>query len=91
LKEVSHPDRVEAHRVKLCAHCHTSLEGVEAEAAEKRQVFVLTPVRIEVIEHQAEVKSCPHCHQVIQADFPEGVTQPVQYGMEIKTQMVHLN
>lgn len=41
--------------VKECSHCQVSLEEVEAIELEKRQVFEVPPLRLEVTEHQAEI------------------------------------
>ena len=91
LKAVEQPDRIEVHQVMECQHCHGSLEDVRPEGHEQRQVFDIPKIKIEVTEHQCEVKVCPHCGEKNKADFPETITQPVQYGPEIKAQAVYLN
>jgi len=91
LKMVEHPDRVKKHTLRYCSHCQKTLEEVEVKRIEKRQVFDLPKVQVEVTEHQAEIKSCPHCGKEARAEFPKGINQPVQYGPEVKAVAVYLN
>lgn len=91
LKMVELPDYVEVHKVSACPYCETKLETVAAQHHEKRQVFDIPPVQVAVTEHQVEIKVCPGCGAQVKGDFPQGVTQPVQYGPRIKAQAAYLN
>jgi transposase len=88
---VEKPDQVERCLVEICAHCQTSLEEISASRLERRQEFELPPIRLVVTEYQAEVKRCPHCGFENQAEFPEGITQPTQYGSDFKALLVYFN
>lgn len=90
LKMIDNPDHIENHKLDNCSHCHNSLQGSKIIEYKKRQVFDIPALKLEVTEHQAEVKKCSHCGTINTANFPEEVTQPVQYGSRIKSFCVYL-
>lgn len=89
LKMVEKPDHTRLYQVKKCEKCGRSLKKRKATGVEKRQVFDIPPVKIEVTEHRAEIKEC-ECGHLNKAAFPEGVTAPVQYGQDILAKAVYL-
>lgn len=91
LKMVAKADKFEVHPVQCCASCNANLKKEKVVEVEKRQVFDLPEVRIQVTEHQAEVKVCPKCQQRTQACFPLGVDHKTQYGKRIKGQMAYFH
>ncbi len=91
LNMVDDPDHIAPHPVDVCPHCQTDLSIVKVTGYERRQVFDIPPIQIEVTEHQAAVKQCPCCHKEVKGDFPDSVTQPTQYGPHILAQASYLN
>ena len=90
LRQVDKPDNIITHSVATCQKCRRSLKSRPVAGHEKRQVFDIPPVKIRVTEHQAEIKSCQHCSLVNKASFPPSVSQPVQYGPNLKAYAVYL-
>lgn len=91
LKMVEDPDSIKTISVSSCSSCGRSLKDIFPDGYRKRQVFDLPPIKVEVEEHRAEQKCCPHCGKLNRASFPEGIDQPAQYGPRIKAYAVYLN
>ncbi len=91
LKMVEQPDHIQVHEAATCPCCSADLQSIAPCGHQKRQVFDIPPVKVEVTEHQAEIKVCPTCGKQVKAAFPPEVTQPVQYGSWIKAQASYLN
>jgi transposase len=91
LKMVSNPDKIEIHHLKSCTYCGNKLLDERIFKIKKRQVFEIPKICLEVTEHQAEVKICSCCKKINQADFPQTVSAPVQYGNRLKSFGLYLN
>lgn len=92
LEPVENPEHLVVHLVKRCLGCAGSLEEIMPAQVVKRQVFDLpAEIKLEVTEHQVEVKFCPECGVENVAEFPPDVSQPTQYGPRIGAQMVYFN
>ncbi len=91
LKMVADPHHREVQFLTSCPHCTHDLSQASVIGHEKRQLFDLPPVEIEVTEYQVEIKHCLNCQQEVKASFPENITAPVQYGSRLKAQAVYLN
>jgi transposase len=85
LSQSTNVDKAEIHPVTQCDVCQNSLQNVDVDKIEKRQIFDLPPITIEITEHQAEIKTCPFCGHKNKGDFPEEATSPVQYGKMVKS------
>ena len=90
LKQVTDPDHFEWYKVDRCSKCNLDLSCSPVTGLQRRQVFDIPEPRIEVTEHQAEIKICS-CGQRCVANFPPGISAPTQYGKRVKTLCVYLN
>jgi transposase len=90
LSMVKHPQHVQIHEVKRCHGCGGSLQHEKPRGYERRQVFDIPPIVVEVSEHRAQIKRCPHCGELSVAAFPEGVNHKTQYGTRLKAFAVYL-
>lgn len=94
LKQVEKPDHTRIHSVQTCTcgQCGgVSLKDAPVLDYERRQVFDLPPMALEVTEHRAEIKCCPVSGLKVRAAFPADVEAPVQYGPNFQGLMLYLS
>ncbi|NDH66382.1 MAG: IS66 family transposase, partial [Gammaproteobacteria bacterium] len=89
LKQVETPDIIKKHRLSSCPGCQKSLVLSPIIKLIKRQVFDIPIPKIQVTEHQAEVKYCDCCNKMVTALFPDKITAQVQYGEIIRSWCVY--
>ena len=55
LEMTNNPDSIIEHSLSCCKECGHTLENIEVEAYERRQVFDIPPVNLIVTEHQSQI------------------------------------
>lgn len=87
----SDPDHVIEHGFDThCQICGGSLRHAEATGFDRRQVFEVPPIKLEVTEHRAPCGQCPHCCAPVRGSFPAAVQAPVQYGANVQALVSYL-
>jgi transposase len=89
LTQVDNPTRRERHEPHACRGCGNSLAGSPEVGMERRQVFDIPPITVEVTEHQLIARRCS-CGIVTRGQAPEGATAAVRYGSRITAIILYL-
>ena len=89
LAQVADPNERLRHEPGRCAGCGSDLADAPEVGMEKRQVFDLPPMTVQVIEHQLISRRCG-CGATTGAMAPQGVSAPVQYGPRITAIVLYL-
>ncbi|MEJ7710774.1 MAG: IS66 family transposase [Pyrinomonadaceae bacterium] len=92
LKQVEVPDKLIVHSPTQCACCTESLEKIDGQlGTERRQVFDVPPLKLEVTEHRVATKGCLRCGRRNVGSFPENVPTGASYGDGVKSLILYLN
>lgn len=89
LEKVKNPDEVREYKIPKDCDCGYNLDNIEGIKRE-RQVFDFPKIEIKVTEHTTYEKVCPICGKVHKTEFPQEITQPVQYGENMQALMNYL-
>lgn len=90
LKQVPNPDNIMVQKPKICSCCGLFFHQNEIEIVNKRQVFDLPPQKLIVTEYQQGKVIC-QCGNIELGHYPVDVTQPTQYGHNVKALCVLLS
>lgn len=85
LKISETPDITDILLPSNCSCCNTSLQKIESSKVEKRQVYDLPDIKMQITEYQSHSKECPKCNVLNKPLFPKGVEAATQYGNNLKS------
>ncbi|WP_425421674.1 IS66 family transposase [Phaeodactylibacter xiamenensis] len=77
--------KIEDHYPKACSGCGADLSGQPSLGFDRRQVFDIPPIEIQVTEHRAHRASCSCCGVRTQGLFPAEATNNAVYGPNLRT------
>jgi transposase len=89
LLKVENPDIKIDARIGDHCDCGESLSEVD-DKIRTRQEFELPKIKPIVTEYITHEKVCPRCGKVHKSEFPVDISQPTQYGVNMKAQMIYL-
>jgi transposase len=85
------PDEIVELNPNYCNKCGCDLKNEESHFESKRQEFDIPPIQLIVKEYRRNSKDCPRCGHHQETDFPQGITNNVQYGPNIKSIVSYLS
>jgi transposase len=90
LEMVADPKWTVRHEPVRCGGCGDGLAGAVWVGVERRQVFDLPPVEVEVTEHRLIKRRCGGCGTVTRGRAPAAVGAAVQYGSRVTAACLYL-
>jgi transposase len=91
LRLAAAPDEVVEQWPGVCAHCQTALsQDTPVVGRERRQMYELPAVRLQITEYQALHVRCPACQHITSGVFPAEVASRAQYGPRLRAVAVYL-
>ena len=82
-------ERIDYPLLRQCERCHRELPLQDALVGERRQVVDVPIAAFDVVEHRTLSVRCQR-GQLHTSAFPANVTEPVQYGTNVRALAVHL-
>lgn len=89
LLKVENPDYRIDTRIEDHCDCGESLSAVDDKIRTRQEIELpkIKPIVTEYITHE---KICPRCGKVHKSEFPANISQPTQYGVNMRAQMIYL-
>ena len=91
LRIVATPDNTKILLPTQCTCCNSSLKDIDSLKFEKRQLFDLPDIKMQVTEYRACSVECKECHTINKASFPRNINATTQYGDNLKSFISYLN